>query len=243
MQLAAPAWLAKPAIGRFVRRVVFSLLAAWVHCAAFFFVAIVLFHGKGSDGANAPDTFRQSAQTIEISLQTTSEPAPSIPIPLPVPIPVQISTPATVAATTPPQGSAPAPEMQSPTAVAEKAPPAPIVPPKPQVEKLAQGGAAGSDGIAGCESLTKKPERIIFGDDYVQFDQDGIPPGQMTVREIINREGTVISVTVENSTMSKKMEDQVIAWAYRSFYHPGEIGGVAVDCEIKYVVAPTLNDH
>lgn len=217
------------------------MLAVWVHCAAFFFVAIVLFHGKGSDGTNAPDMLRLSAQTIEISLQTASEPAPSTPLPLP--IPVQMSTPTTVAATTPPQGSAPAQEMQSPTAVAEKAPPTPILPPKHQVETHAQGGAAGNDGIAGCESLTKKPERIIFGDDYVQFDQDGIPPGQMTVREIINREGTVISVTVENSTMSKKMEDQVIAWAYRSFYHPGEIGGVAVDCEIKYVVAPTLNDH
>ena len=94
------------------------------------------------------------------------------------------------------------------------------------------------NGILGCDSLTKKPVRIVFGDDYVPLPPDGNPPGRLILHETIHRDGTVIAVTVEDSTMSKKMDDKVIAKAYRSFYLPGEIGGVAVDCDMKYVVSP-----
>ncbi len=96
------------------------------------------------------------------------------------------------------------------------------------------------EGVLSCSSLPKKPERIVYGPDDVEFTSKNNTPGYMVLRTTINREGTVTKVTVEETTMDPKLEAQTIAWAYRKVYHPGEIGGVAVDCELRYMVSTTL---
>ncbi len=96
---------------------------------------------------------------------------------------------------------------------------------------------AKAEGILSCSSLPKKPERIVYGPDDVQFLPEKNSPGYMILRATINREGMVANVTVEKSTMDQKLEAQTIAWAYRKVYHPGEIDGIAVECELRYLVS------
>lgn len=93
-------------------------------------------------------------------------------------------------------------------------------------------------GILSCSALTKKPERVVYGEDRIQYmPDDGSTSGYVILRETISRTGEVIKVTVEESTLPKKLEEQAVTWAYRKVYHPGEIGGVPVDCEFRYMVS------
>ena len=214
-----------------------SLLSLWLHCTAYFFVTTVLFKGQISRGLGEASLTHQQAGTIQVRLLTANVPAPpAVPDVQPetaTPEP-QEKIPVRSSADDPPpvvQPETAIPEHQEnilPRSTAEN----------PQVDEQPKEGAPENNALA-CDSLAKKPERIIFGDDYVEFMPDGNSPGYMVLHETIHRDGTVIAVTIDDSTMSKKMEGQVIAWAYRSFYHPGEIGGIAVDCDMKFVVSPT----
>lgn len=222
--MTVKARVAKAPAHRIGRRFLCFLLSVWVHFVAFFCVTTALFHGKNESGLGDSAAIRQPARTIEVTLQATDNRAVTTPTPI-----IGTETGTKIEPKLDAQPAAQQPQEKIPAFSAAA---------NPIIDSLSTQQVP-KTGILGCESLAKKPERIVFGEDYVEFMPDGNPPGYIVLHETIHRDGTVIAVRVENSTMSKKMEDQVLAWAQRSFYHPGEIGGVAVDCDMKYVVSPT----
>jgi outer membrane biosynthesis protein TonB len=234
MLLAAKAWLEKDGTKKMGRRIMFFLLSAWLHGSVFFCVTTILFYGKSNSSSSQTSVLQRKAATVEVSLQTAGEPMP--------PTPLSESIPATTTAlSTPSPTPTPPPEFEPQESPPEQQADVPIssAMEDPKADEQSKEMASKNSALA-CDSLAKKPERIVFGDDYVQFIPDGKNPGHIVLHETIHRDGTVIAVNVEQSTMNKQMEDQVIAWAYRSLYRPGEIAGIAVDCDMKYVVSPNV---
>jgi hypothetical protein len=90
------------------------------------------------------------------------------------------------------------------------------------------------DGIYDCESLTTKPRRFVLDANFVDFKPDEDVSGHVQLHLTIHRDGTVIGVRVEKSTMTRSMTDKIAANAGTSIFQPGEIGGVAVDCDMKF---------
>ncbi|MBV8666852.1 MAG: hypothetical protein JO269_10255 [Burkholderiaceae bacterium] len=218
LMMQLPAWMnnesAKTRLRKAGRRIVFSLLSLWLHGAALFFLSMVLFTGRNSSGLGSPGPRQAQTQTVEVKLQTVPQQSDAASAGGMVQeAEKQIEFKQQIARDTVDQHADSAPKE-----------------------------TASKAGLLSCDALERKPQRILFGDDYVQTMHDHSPPGRMVLHETINREGRVIAVRVEDSTMSKAMEDQVIAWAYRSFYRPGQIGAAAVECDMKYVVSPTPYD-
>jgi len=235
--LAVRAQLFRDKIQNVTKQVIFSALAVWLHGALFFLLTTSIFHGShGSKVASGMNL--QGLPPIIVSLNKIPAIAPAtVPPPVtPVPIaPVNAPTlplPA-VMPVLPKEQPDPITDPLPTTKTKPEATPAQTNPANDNVA----GNGTPNDGFLGCNSLTKPPERIIFGEDEVLFGPDD-KLGYATVDEIINREGTVINASILESTYSTKVQDQIIAWSYRKFYRPGEIGGVAVDCERIYKVIP-----
>src|SRR5579871_2464558 len=120
------------------RRFVFSLLALWVHGAALFFVSFVLF--KGADRLDPASG--PNGPTMRVTLVTEALPPPPESPENPAPVPDTAQAPVQE------QGQ---PDKSPASPSTEKTPPA--------TEKT---------GLLSCSSLSKKPERIIYGPDDVQ---------------------------------------------------------------------------
>ena len=196
-----------PGLLKFGRRLLFSLLSVWVHFAALFYVTMVLF-SRGENGPqDSPDSLRHQ-QKIEVSLKQP-----------PVP-----------------QTAAPMPDEKVAEVKEKENPSLPKVPETPPVANKASE-PANSSGVLNCDALTSKPRLIASGEGYMQIKNIDSTAGSMTLREKIHRDGTVIEVVIEKSTMSKKMEEQVINSAYHTVFSPGEMEGIPVDCLIRFEVS------
>jgi outer membrane biosynthesis protein TonB len=203
---------------KWMKRVVFFLLAIWLHCALLFFLVMHLF--KGHEDNPQSEANATQHQVVDVHLQPPTPPKDDAVIPA-APAPPTIT----------PQASVPIPVDEALKAAKEVENPSPDKP----VERNAE-----EHGILSCSSLTKKPERIVFGEDKIPYTaEDGPPSGYVILRETIGRQGNVINVAIDESTMTKKLEERAITWARQKLYFPGEIGGVAVDCELRYMVSAT----
>jgi TonB family protein len=198
------------------RRAGFVFLSAWVHVAAAFYLTAMLFTGHTLNATKANTDPVKPKHIVEISF---------IP-PQPVP--------------TPPKPEAPPPELPfDPNALATipPAPPEPLPPPpKPPEEKVDEKSIVTSDkeGILDCDSLDKKPERIVLGPTNINLPPQESATGELVLKIKIQRNGTVLNVTTENSTMTPRVQEKVIQWVANSLFHPGEMGGVKVDCEMRF---------
>jgi hypothetical protein len=253
--LPVQSWANNTKIANSIRFSLFSFLALWVHCAVFFYLTTVIFFGKDLGQPNQTILTSTSRRMMEVSLEVPSPPVPVVPTAQEqqqIASALQQIGMTDADAMVAPQTAQPSKQeavinslvdaayRDNPSKDISSASVSPTAnATSPSAEP--QNAAAQKAGLLGCDSLAKKPERIIFGDDYVQITEDGNPPGHAIVHEVINREGAVIAVNIEESTMSKTLENQVIAWAYRKFYRPGEMGGVKVECEMKYLVSSNAN--
>jgi TonB family protein len=206
------------------RRVIFSLLSVWLHFAILFYVTMVLF-ARGENGPNqALDSLRREEKKITVALR---QPAPVTPIPTPDATPT-VDAPKEMAVPSPKEKEVPSPKEK------EVAPPKE---PEPPVAATKPAEATHSEGILNCADLTKKPEQIASGESFMQIKAIDSTSGSAILRERINREGIVIDVQVESSTMTKKLEEQVVASAYHTVFSPGQMGNVPVDCTIRFKVS------
>jgi TonB family protein len=196
------------------KRIVFSLLAIWVHCTVFFFLVMTLFSGRTVNTQALSQSVVKSAP-IAVEVQLHSQP-------------VAATAAATSALTD--RLAPPLPQPEDPTPTIPETKPTPPV----QNEEVAS-----EDGVAGCDTLAKKPQRIIFGPSYLDTKPDDTLGGHTQLRVKIHRDGTVLQVTVKNSTMNKELQEKIVQAAYNSIFMPGEIGGVAVDCNMTYEVSVT----
>jgi hypothetical protein len=202
-------WLNNNILRNVAKRALTVVLAAWLHLAALWYLVMTV-----SPGANGSALIHTaSSATVVINLQANQHTVPQLP---------------------------PKYDEQNQVATAPQQ--------IESVESTREGNPATSakaddapqkEGLLECEKLIKKPERIIFGeqDDYLR--PDGTPPGYAILHETIASDGHVIAVTVEESTLSKKMLDRIIFAANAKYYHPGEIDGKPVTCDLRYAVSMT----
>jgi len=204
VKASVTAWLKSDAGRRVGKRMAFSFLSLWVHCAVLFFLTMTLFAGK-----KASDKDQQGV------------PPPAIEVLLSPPPPE------------PPPHAAPAiPPEDTPPLISEKS--LSLEKPKELTPK---------DGILDCGSLSTKPQRFIVGPSTLMNRPDEDQSGHVEMHLMIHRDGTVIAVKVEKTTMTPSMTEKIVAYAATSIFRPGEIGGVAVDCDMRYdfsVTPPTV---
>jgi TonB family protein len=188
------------------RRLLFSLLAIWVHLATLFFVTMVLFSKEHDADAENPAS-NPHAGAIQVSLRAPPPPLPP-----------------------PPQST---PSGETPVAAA------PVPAPKRPTEEAAGESQKSVDpnGVLNCDALTKKPKLIASGEANMQTSGIDKIQGHIVLNVKIHRDGTVIDASVEQSTMTPSMEEQVLNSARHSIFTPGEIGGVAVDCDMRFEVS------
>lgn len=94
-------------------------------------------------------------------------------------------------------------------------------------------------GLMDCESLTAKPRRIELGNGQLNADlKSAAGDGSVVLHISVRKDGTVLGVTVERSTLDRKLEGAIVDYAYRSLFTPGELDGVPVDCDMKYEIVP-----
>jgi outer membrane biosynthesis protein TonB len=208
--LSLQAWWAKERVRNMGKRIVFSLLALWVHGAVLFFLTMDLFAGNNS---NERASLAVLQQTVDVNL--IADPAP----------------------VSPQEPLAPIISDQNP------------VPPIADKKAPSSKDATTKDGILGCDALTKRPQRLGRGPSFLDINPNENMSGHMVLHLTIHRDGTVIGVSIASSTMSKVLMDKIVASAYNTYFSPGEIGGVAVDCDMKYEVtvkppvAPEITPH
>lgn|GEM_PF-5451572 len=199
-----------------VRRAGFVFLAVWLHVAIAFYLTMVLFTGHTLNVAKANPDSAKPKHIVEISFTP-----PVVPPTPPEAPPPPRELPFDPSATSPQQVATPAP------------PPPPVVPQDTKPDEKAIS-SSNKDGILDCDSLDKKPERIVI--EHANMD---LPPqeslsGHLIMKVKIHRNGTVLAVNTESSTMTPRVQDSVIRWVASSLFHPGEMGGVKVDCEMRF---------
>lgn len=123
-----------------------------------------------------------------------------------------------------------------PEVIVEQLPPPPEK--KPQTEEKPKEESL-KDGILDCDSLDKRPERIVLSPTYLDANPKENISGHVILHLSLYRDGTVLRAIVESSTLDKRSTDKIAALAYTSIFRPGEIGGVAVDCDMTYDVTVT----
>lgn len=198
-----------------LRRAVFVFLTLWVHVAVLFYLTMVLFTGHTLGAAKAnPDPVKPK-HIVEISF------APQI-----VPSPPKSETPPELKLDT--NALAPA-QIATP----EPPPPPTLNPPEAKADDKSVL-ASDKEGILDCDSLDKKPERIVLGPTNINLPPQEIATGELVLKIKIHRDGTILNVHTENSTMSPRVQEKVIQWVAGSLFHPGEMGGVKVDCEMHF---------
>jgi len=195
-----------PALLNCGRRLLFSLLSLWLHFATLFYVTMILFSRGESGPENLPASLKHQ-EKIEVSLKPQ-----------------------------PPQPTQPAKTDQDVAPIKAKENPAPAKVPDTPPQAAPASEATSSEGVLNCDALTTKPHLIASGEGFMQIKNIDSTAGSITLREKIHRDGTVIDVTVEKSTMSKKMEEQVLNSAYHTLFAPGKMGDVPVDCSIRFEV-------
>lgn len=197
-----------------LRRAIFAFLAIWVHIAAMFYLTMMLFTGHSLSAAKAnPSPVKP--HTVEISLAAIAQPAP----------------PKTE---TPPEAKRELdPTARNQATATPAPPPQPPATEQPKVDEKPTQTAA-KEGILDCDSLDKKPERIVLGPTYLDIPPQEDLSGEVVLRVKIHQNGTVLGVKVENSTMKPRVQEKVMQWVATSLFHPGEMGGVKVDCELRY---------
>ncbi len=121
----------------------------------------------------------------------------------------------------------------APTVIEEQLPPSPEK--KPQIEEKPKDESL-KDGILDCDSLDKRPERIVVSPTYLDASPNENISGRVILHLSLFRDGTVLRAIVKSSTMDKKSTDKIAALAFTTIFRPGEIGGVAVDCDMTYEV-------
>lgn len=222
-----------PALQKFVRRFLFSLLSIWVHLAALFYVTMILFsHGDHGEG-EVPASLHH-LEKVEVSLEQPVPPQDTVPKPDP-----QITEAANKdEAPVKPDDKkeSPPPDPQTVKAEEKETPPPPKAPETPPESNNASQSAS-TEGVLNCNALTSKPRMIVSGDGFMQIKDIDKPGGSIKLRMKIHNDGTVIDVVVEQSTMTKKMEGQAIVAAYHSLFSPGKMGDVAVDCTARFQIS------
>ena len=205
--MSLQAWWAKERVRNMGKRIVFSLLALWVHGAVLFFLTMDLFAGNNSSDKRATNPQPQPLKPVEVSLATNPEAS------------VQIEQP-----------------KIPPAAIVDQLPPPPEK--KPQAEEKPKEESL-KDGILDCDSLDKRPQRIVVSPTYLDASPNENISGHVLLHLSLYRDGTVLRAIVESSTMDKKSTDKIAALAFTTIFRPGEIGGVAVDCDMNYEVTIT----
>lgn len=207
---------------RIAYRTSFTLLSLWVHFAVWFFVTMNLFAGSNvTESTQAPMNRLEAVVTVELPPQPVPKEDPA-PVNTLVPDPANtenrmdqtLQPPPTPKQTTPPLAQVATPSDKS----AEATP---------------------KEGILSCDSLTKKPQRIELGSGELGMQlKNAIKGGSVVLHIALRRDGTVLGVNVEQSTVEKKLETAIVDYAYRSLFTPGELDGVAVDCDMKFEIVP-----
>jgi len=225
-----------PALQKFGRRFLFSLLSIWVHFAALFYVTMILFsHGEHGEG-DVPASLRH-LQKIDVSLEQPVPPQDTTPKPASQ-APKAANKPNENIPPVEPEAKKenPPPEPRIVKPGEKEAPPPPKAPETPPQPNDANESAS-TEGVLNCNTLTSKPRMIVSGEGFMRIKDIDNPAGSVTLRVKIHRDGTVIDVVVEESTMTKKMEGQAVVAAYHSLFSPGKMGDVAVDCTTRYKVS------
>lgn len=216
MRLSVKAWLKKLSTQKdALRRVLFSFLSIWVHAVVLFYLTTVLFSGNK---AGAKKDLTQQPKT-------------------PLIIQVSMASPPPTAAAADDQNLAPTPIEENADSSAKTAVPEPMpTPPVEDKSKIEEKPAklSAEDGIFDCDALDKKPERIILGTATLDLPPNDDPTGQLVLRLKIHSDGTVLAVTVEDSTLGARAQRKVVESVRTTLFHPGEMGGVPVDCDMKY---------
>ena len=206
-------WLKKVSTYRDAfRRAGFAFLTLWIHAAVLFYVTMVLFAGH------------------KIGSKTPNEKPPHI---------VQISlanpTPPDTPPNPPEQPAAPQPDLTANGTVpaSEQSTPSPPAQTKAEHKPSVQMTSP-DEGVLDCDSLDKRPERIVLGPSYLDLPPNDNLSGELVIKMKIHRDGTVLRMTVESSTMAPRVQDRVMQWVGSSLFRPGEMGGVPVDCEMRF---------